>query len=480
MSEISISSIINISVSNAGAGVPKYNTSNLLCLTHETPVVQHDVGEYPSYSTAAAVGADWGTDSRTYLAALKVFSQQPNILANRGLFIVGRIQYQITSLSFSAVATAGHIKLVYGGEQTASIPFGSLTAAGIQAALRLVPTLQDVLVEDVTISNPKFLVKFEGVYGHILLSSTDNTLTDAGSAAVNLTVSDSANGANVQQTIGQAIEAASSAVQFLGVGACLSSNEMEIGTSSGTDQLAAAEIVQGLNKIFILSDFFDSGVFGNIVDANYTYTRPLLYGLGGSNQNALDFQWAYAGRAFSVIFDGSNTTITMHLKDLVGILPDTTISAVSNTLDYDCYPSIQGVGKVFCSGKNKFFDDVYDYLWFIGALQVSLFNLLAQTSTKIVQTESGVDTLKGSIRKVCEQAVANQYLAAGSWTSPDTFGVQSDFFANILQKGYYIYSQPVALQDSADRADRKAPLIQIAIKQAGAIQSADLLIYVNA
>ena len=50
---------------------------------------------------------------------------------------------------------------------------------------------------------------------------------------------------------------------------------------------------------------------------------------------------------------------------------------------------------------------------------------------------------------------------------------------NILNVGYYIYSAPVNLQNTADRVARKAPLVQIAIKEAGAIHSTGLVIDIN-
>jgi hypothetical protein len=119
-------------------------------------------------------------------------------------------------------------------------------------------------------------------------------------------------------------------------------------------------------------------------------------------------------------------------------------------------------------------------MWFVFALQVSGFNYLRQTGTKVPQTENGMDGLKGAYRSVCEQAVTNQYAAPGTWNSPVTFGNQADLIANVEQFGYYIYSTPIAQQLQADREERKAPLVQIALKEAGAIQSSTVVVNVNA
>jgi len=49
----------------------------------------------------------------------------------------------------------------------------------------------------------------------------------------------------------------------------------------------------------------------------------------------------------------------------------------------------------------------------------------------------------------------------------------------ITQKGYYTYSIPIAQQAQTDRELRKAPLVQIAVKRAGAIHSSDVLVIIE-
>jgi hypothetical protein len=173
----------------------------------------------------------------------------------------------------------------------------------------------------------------------------------------------------------------------------------------------------------------------------------------------------------------------MHLKGLVGVQPDPSMtqSLLNQCViaGVDAYVSIQGISKVFCSGANTFFDRVYNQQWFVGALQVAGFNLYSQSSTKLPQTEEGVSLLKSAYGAVCEQAVTNQYAAPGAWTSSTTFGNQADLIANVAQRGYYMFSQPVSQQLPAVRAARVAPLIQIALKEAGAQHSSSVIVNVN-
>ncbi|MBQ4178704.1 MAG: DUF3383 family protein, partial [Elusimicrobia bacterium] len=192
---------------------------------------------------------------------------------------------------------------------------------------------------------------------------------------------------------------------------------------------------------------------------------------------------AYASKAMSTVFEASLTTQTMHLKPLAGVLPDPviteTILSKCKTAGVDTYVSIEGVACVFSTGTNGFFDGVFNELWFVNAIQTAGFNYLRQTNTKIPQTEAGMTGLKNAYAQVCVRGVNNGFIAPGTWNSSDVFGNPDLFKRNIEVSGFYVYSTPVAQQSKADREARKAPLVQIAVKTAGAIHSTNVMIYVN-
>ena len=286
--------------------------------------------------------------------------------------------------------------------------------------------------------------------------------------------------ASPSETLANAINRAESLVQFFGI---LSTKDYDADEVS-----AAAAVVQTLNKIlFVVSnssaDIAADGSFHDIAEAGYDKTRCLAY-LSAETEDAKVMAAAYAGRALSTVFDGSNTTSTMHLKDLVGITADPTMTQTQLNLCQSCgadtYVNIAGVAKTFTSGANKFFDQVYNRCWFLGALEVAGFNALAKVSTKVPQTEPGMTILKGAYRLVCDRAVRNGYVAPGTWNSADRFGDVEAMLRNIEEVGYYIYSLPVNQQAQTEREERKAPLVQIAIKEAGAIHSSNVLVYINA
>lgn len=282
------------------------------------------------------------------------------------------------------------------------------------------------------------------------------------------------------EELADAITRTASLVQYFGI---LSTKDYVADEVS-----AAAAAVQTMNKmLFVVSndaaDIAAAGSFHSIAEAKLDKTRCLAY-LSDNTLDAKVMAAAYAGRALSTQFEGSNTTSTMHLKDLVGITADPTMTQTQLNLCQDCgadaYVNIAGVAKTFTSGANSFFDQVYNRCWFLGALEVAGFNALAKVSTKVPQTEPGMTILKGAYRLVCERGVRNGYMAPGAWNSADRFGDVEAMLRNIEEVGYYIYSLPVNKQAQTEREQRKAPLVQIAIKEAGAIHSTNVMVYINA
>lgn len=478
--QLQLSNIINISVLEAQAGIGNFNTSNLAIFTDENAAMTFGDDGFKQYIDPTDVATDFGTGSKTYQMALAIFSQQPNILAGGGQLVVILLGHATDHLVFNAVAASGTFKVTFSGTDSAAINWND-TAAQIQTKLRAVSGLEQVVVTG-SIASQTVTVELAGVYGATpTLTISNNTLATGGSSAVGITVTNVTPG----ETLSAAITRTADLVQYFGVTVTAAADQL-----GQTDLLAAAAVLQALVKIGFFVTYTEAAILpGGMIDmlrtGTLTHSRGLYYGdsfdLG---INAILFAAAYAGRALSVNFSGSNTTSTMNLKDLSTIQPDPsmtqTIKNEALAAGADIYASIQGVPKVLCFGANKFFDQVYNLLAFVAGLQVAGFNFLAEASTKIPQTENGMDGLKGAYRNVCEQYRNNQYIAPGTWTSPTVFGNPADLILNIGQVGYYIFSQPVGQQSQTDRAARVAPLIQIAIKEAGAIQESDVIVNVNA
>jgi hypothetical protein len=258
-----------------------------------------------------------------------------------------------------------------------------------------------------------------------------------------------------------------------------------IAVSGSSTMLALANDVQAYqDKILFLSSAtvgdITSGFTGIQAASDYN-TRCLYY--GGTAQQARLFAAAYASRLLGSNLSGSNTAITMQFKNLITINPDETITstilAQCITAGVDVYIDVAGIPMTYSCGANRFADQIYNQVWLVDSLKVAAFNCLQGVANKIPQTEDGMNLLKAALKQVLTRGVSNGYLAPGTWTSATTFGSQADFLSNILQWGYYIYSSPISQQSAATRNARQAPLIQIAAKEAGAIHSTSILVYIN-
>lgn len=484
--ELALTNIVNVSASATPRGIGAYNTSNVALFTDEQfdPDLFGDDG-FKIYLEPTEVGTDFGTDSNTFAMANAVFSQQPNILAGNGYLVVIPFVVEVQTVGFSATPAAGHFELNFNGQgPTAAIQWND-TAAMVQTKLRALAGLEGCVVSGSITLSPGLTVTMYGFPGNApLMTVTNDTLATGGSTPVTVTPAQATAG----ETFAAAITRTKDLVQYFGI--------LETAIPVQADVLAAAAVIQPLNKMGMFVSYTEAdveagGTLDLLTTGGFTKSRGLYY--GGSTSGLTNLQLlaealvmaaSYAGRGFSTNFEGSNTTETMHLKDLIGVQPDSTMTQTilnkCETAGVDVYASFQGVPKVFTSGANSFFDQIYNLQWFVGALQVAGFNYLAQSSTKIPQTEDGMDGLKGAYRKICEQAVTNEYSAPGAWNSATTFGNQQNFLQNILQRGYYIYSGPIAQQSQTARDGRQAPLVQIALKEAGAIHSSQVIVYVNA
>ena len=123
-----------------------------------------------------------------------------------------------------------------------------------------------------------------------------------------------------------------------------------------------------------------------------------------------------------------------------------------------------------------FFDEVHGTDWLQNAVQTAIYNLLYTSLTKVPQTDGGVNIIVSTICQQLDQAVTNGLVAPGVWNAGGFGAIKQ---GDMLAKGYYVYAQPLASQSQADREARKAPVIQCAIKLAGAVHSVDCIINVN-
>lgn len=187
------------------------------------------------------------------------------------------------------------------------------------------------------------------------------------------------------------------------------------------------------------------------------------------------------GRAFTVNFNGSNTTITLKFKQEPTVPYETLTTGQAAAVDakkanvYVYYANDTAILQQGVMSNGDFFDERHGLDWLQNYVQNNLFNLLYTSTTKIPQTDAGVTRLLSNVEQSMDQAVTNGLVAAGLWNGGPIGQLSS---GDTLTKGYYVYAQPLVQQAQADREARKAPLIQVACKLAGAVHYADVQINV--
>jgi len=193
------------------------------------------------------------------------------------------------------------------------------------------------------------------------------------------------------------------------------------------------------------------------------------------------------GRMFSVDFSAQNSTIALMYKQQPGVIAESLTDNQANVLQskninvftgYDNDTSIIQYGTL---GSGNFIDEIWGLDWLQNAVQTAVYNLLYTSTTKIPQTDAGQNQLTNACSSVCGNqpggAVYNGLAGPGTWNSSTVFGSLKT--GQFLPLGYYTYSPSIDSQAESDRAARKAPPIQIALKLAGAFQTADVIVTAN-
>ena len=203
------------------------------------------------------------------------------------------------------------------------------------------------------------------------------------------------------------------------------------------------------------------------------YGGPLLN--GAAVQQTQIFAASYAARMLSVNFAGSNTVLTMNLKQLAGIPADPTLTptiyTAAQTCGADVYANVSSFTCLLTSGANNWSDQIYNQFWLQFAVQTAGFNALAATSTKIPLTDKGVASLVNVINGVLQQGVNNGFLTPGTWPAGATvFGNADSLVRNIKDCGFYTYAAPVGSLTQGQLQTRTSPPIQVATLASGAIQ----------
>lgn len=491
MQTLAISDVVNVQIVMSPKAAATRNFGALLVLG-SSPVINVSEGLRP-YAPGGVEG-DFGTSSPEYLACNYFFSQSPQ----PSIVYVGRWAKTATSAILNGAALSS--------AQQALANFTAVTAGGMKITIDgTLKTLSAIDLSGVTNLN--------GVASAITtkLASAGTCVWDATQSRFEVTSATTgaastisyadvpASGVDVSALLGLQSGQASAPVNGVVAESLVNAVARLAGMSNDwygllvadaalaeADVLAAAAYVEGSGQ---------SRIFGyttqNSLALDPTSTTDIASKLKAANYKRTFAQFSSAtpyaaasmfGRAFTVNFQGNKTAITLKFKQEPGITAESLTEGQATALkakncnafvNYNNDTAIIQEG-VMCNGY--FFDEVHGLDWLQNDLQTDVYNLLYTSQTKVSQTNPGINQIVTRLEARMDQAVTNGLVAPGQWNGPAFGAITTGQF---LTKGYYIYAAPIETQAQADREARKAPVIQIAVKLAGAVHFADIIVNVN-
>lgn len=497
---VSINNVISVSLLQGGTLAMADNPNVTMIVTSEKQGPLNSASRYRIYSSAASVAADFGTLSKANDFALSFFGTQPNPTNAGGFLVVGYWR---------------------GTEETIDATAAKLTGAQVSEAT-VVDALQQVsdgtldidvdgITQNLTALDFQSVTTLDGVAGVI-----DTALTGASAAIEDqrLVITSATTGATSSITfatdpgtgtfIGELLAITTGSGASLTQGAAsdtlTSETKLEAITElasqvkfrgamfidNPTDEESKTLAEWGQANDVLQYDVFDSPDNLEVDPTNVVWDIKLsglsnyrmLFSKAGNRKLAA----SYMARVHTVNFAAENSALTMHLKELSVAAEEYSQTEVNKakTVGLDIYTTIKLTPAVLTSGANVFVDRRYNAIAYVDYLQIDMYNLLKQTSTKIPQTRDGVNQLVDQAEKTTRQFVRAGFIAPGEWSSPDYFGNRQTFEQNIRDNGFYWIAGSLANQSQSSREARESPVLQGAIKESGGIHSASLIVNVNA
>lgn len=263
-------------------------------------------------------------------------------------------------------------------------------------------------------------------------------------------------------------------------------NEWYIGYVCGVENNEIIELAKYIDSATPESIYFyttsDSEVLenkpGNIVE---TLKKSGVHRTMGQFSNTQDAIIAIAGYAMGANTQTAGSAYTLKFKSEVGVKPENlTSTQVTLLKNNNCNVYINRGSKynLFEDGlmaDGTPFDEVLNLDILTNNIQSAVINAL-QTSSKIPQTDSGMDNLLNHITAPLEKARSIGFIAPGVWNTASVLSVKT---GDTLPRGYMILADSIDEQSQADREARKSPPIYVLIKLAGSIEFVSIRVFVN-
>lgn len=482
MNDLPITRNVNVTITSSPLAARRVGFGVLNIITKESGAITRPE-RFRTYTSTTSVAEDFDTSTKVYKGAQTYFAQQPQpetlmismryetdqpaeILGGADTFTVDEFtsittgafdvtingtNTEVTGLDFSAAATLDDVATVIatGLGDDAGCTFEEnkfvirTTASGAANTLTF-------LREPSTGTDISELLKMR--------SAEDGALMSQGLAGETITDSLEA----IQDKAGNAFYG----FQF--------TNEVRDGVLVNGEEavLAAADWSESQVKIFF-NTTNDLNVLNRAVTTDIcSKLKAKSLRRTGSTFSSYPSQYpssSVAGRAFTWDTNVPDSHYSLMFKQMPTITVEALTGNEANTLDEKaCNYVAPTAGTIFYQtgqmANGVFLDEVHGLDALESDLEVAVFNLLFQSTTKVPYTNEGVQQVIAEMRGVLDQYVRNGFLAAGY--IDDGKGGQK-----YLKDGYEISFVPVEKVQSADRDMRKYSGISFVCIGAGALHN---------
>lgn len=414
---INSDNIVNVSILLQQTGINRVNMNACCVMTSSTTVV-NSANRAKQYVDAPSVRADFGASSPEFAHAQTFFQQNPNPTDGRGYLIIGfwratdetveATEGILTGSQKTAATVIPALQAIQDGSFDITIDGGAeqnITALDFrtdttmaQVATRLSNAITGATV---AFTNNKFVVT-SGTTG----ASSAVTLVNEGTA-----------GTFIGEILG--LSAGTGAVATQGVDAQTLTAETKL---QGVTAVNAADPFKG----FVFTDTETNAEYTAL--ANWAQTNKILHYNVFSSASNLEidttnpvwdaklrgyrraralfkkdgdrkFATGYMSRMHTILLNVADSFITMNLKNIVGVTPDSFSQdeyAKAQAVGIDIYGTIkdeQNLPVVITSTANSKTDFEYGLIAYEDDLQTTAINILQTTPTKVANNIAGHDEI---------------------------------------------------------------------------------------
>lgn len=465
---------VSIAVSPTGVSSGNFGILGFLTLVSDsainaiTPAVRAK-----AYTSLKSVGVDWNATSETYLAATAFYAQTPTPkdftvlmsydVAQRATLIGGGHD----TLAVLQAITSGDLEIVI---DASTITLTTLDFSGASDLAAVAAIVQTAIAAVVAGSTCAY-----GAYGFVISGNTTGaagTITHGvGDAASALGLAQDkgviSDGVDIEATTASLAAAVTKGIDFVGLELHKDLRD-KTSQTTGNNTLDIANWAEAAKKIFMnttnslatLNSAITTDTPSQLKNATLRYSLSVFSKSINLYPGASIF-----GRAASVNFASIDSTITLNLKQMPGITVENLEPGEYATLKAKYCSSVVKIGSsvnAFADSRmasGSWLDTTHGLMWLENRIEVDMFNLMYQSTTKVKQTQTGINIAVEVLTGSLQAAVRNGLSAPGNL--PD---------GTYLPEGFLIKAVKMKDVSSADKGARVYKGLSFQMVGAGALQ----------